>query len=140
MTTKNYLSQVCRLNRMIQNKLVEIYQLKTMACNVSVSNDGERVQNSGDKDRMGTTVAKIVDLEKETTDMVNNYTEKRKHIITQIDNIEDSDLYHLLSLRYVSGNTFEEIATKTNWSIRTVFNLHEKALKEFEKLYGEEYL
>ena len=140
MTTKSYLSQIERLDRMIQNKLSEIYQLKTMACSVTVSNDGDRVQNSGDKDRMGTTVAKIVDLERETDELVDSFVEKRKRIVGQIDSIENVDYYNVLSMRYISRDTFETIAEKTNWSIRKVFSLHGKALLEFEKMYGSEYL
>lgn len=140
MTTKTYLSQIERLDKMIQNKLSEIYQLKTMACSVSVSNDGERVQNSGDKDRMGSAVARIVDLERETDSLVDSFVRKRKKIVEQIDSIEDVDYYHVLSMRYVSRDTFESIAEKTNWSIRKVFTLHGKALLEFERLYGSEYL
>lgn len=140
MTTKSYLGQIERLDRMIQNKLSEIYQLKTMACSVTVSNDGERVQNSGDKDRMGSTVAKIVDLERETDELVDSFVKKRKRIIEQIDSIEDLDFYHVLSMRYIARDTFETIAVKTNWSIRKIFSLHGKALLEFEKQYGSEYL
>lgn len=140
MTTKSYLGQIERLDRMIQNKLSEIYQLKTMACSVTVSNDGERVKNSGDKERMGSTVAKIVDLERETDELIDSFIGKRKKIIEQIDQMEDIDYYHVLSMRYVSRNNFEDIAESTGWSVRKVFSLHGKALLEFEKLYGNDYL
>lgn len=140
METKQYLNQISRLERQIQNKLSEIYQLKTMACSVTVSNDGERVQTSGDKDRLGSTVAKIVDLEKETDNVVGCFVDKRKRIIEQIDGMENEDYYHVLSMRYVGRNTFEDIAKATNWSIRKVFSIHGKALQEFEQMYGKEYL
>ena len=138
MVTKKYLRQIERLDKMIQNKLSEIYQLKTMACSVTVSNDSERVQTSADKDRLGSTVAKIVDLEKETDMLVDRFIDKRSHIISQIDGLDNIDYYHVLSMRYVARNTFEEIAKKTNWSIRKVFSIHGEALKEFERLYGSE--
>lgn len=140
MDTKQYLSQIERLDKMIQNKLSEIYQLKTMACSVTVSNEKERVQTSSDKDRLGSTVAKIVDLEKETDRLVDRFIDKRSHIISQVDGLDNIDYYHVLSMRYVARNTFEEIAKKTNWSIRKVFSIHGEALKEFERLYGREYL
>ena len=140
METKKYLGQIERLNRQIQNKLVEIYQLRTMACSVTVSTDKERVQSSGDKDKLGATVAKIVDLKNQTDDLIQSFTEKRNRIIAQIDSVDDMDLYHVLSLRYVSSCTFEEIAERTHWSLRKVFTLHEKAIKEFEFLFGHEYL
>ena len=140
MDTKQYLSQIEKLDKMIQNKLSEIYQLKTMACSVTVSNEKERVQTSSDNDRLGSTVAKIVDLEKETDMLVDRFIDKRSHIISQIDGLDNIDYYHVLSMRYVARNTFEEIAKKTNWSIRKVFSIHGDALKEFERLYGREYI
>ena len=138
MDTKQYLQQIERLDKMIQNKLSEIYQLKTMACSVTVSSENDRVQTSSDKDRLGSTVAKIVDLEKETDRLVDRFIDKRSHIISQIDGLDNIDYYHVLSMRYVARNTFEEIAKKTNWSIRKVFSIHGEALKEFERLYGSE--
>ena len=140
MDTKQYLQQIERLDKMIQNKLSEIYQLKTMACSVTVSNEKERVQTSSDKDRLGSTVAKIVDLEKETDRLVDSFIDKRNHIIGQIDGLDNVDYYNVLSMRYVGRDTYEEIANKTNWSIRKVFSMHGEALKEFERLYGREYL
>lgn len=140
MDTKQYLSQIERLDKMIQNKLSEIYQLKTMACSITVSNENDRVQTSSDNDRLGSVVSKIVDLEKETNKLVDSFIDKRSHIISQIDELDNIDYYHVLSMRYVARNTFEEIASKTNWSIRKVFSIHGEALKEFERLYGTEYI
>lgn len=140
MDTKAYLKQIERLDRMIQNKLVEIYQLKTIACNATVSNENERVQTSADKDRLGSTVAKIIDLEKETDMLVTDFVNKRKHIIEQIDRIEDINMYHVLSARYVAKKTFDEIADELNYSRMQVNRIHGKALLEFEKRYGHEYL
>jgi DNA-directed RNA polymerase specialized sigma subunit len=140
MTTKTYLQQVARLENMIQNKLSEIYKLKTMACSVTVSNESDRVQTSSDKDRLGSTVAKIVDLEEETDILVNDFLDIRKCIIRQIDSMEDNDFYNVLSLRYIGEKTFEEIAKSTNWSLRKVFMIHGQALQEFERMYGSEYL
>ena len=140
MDTKQYLRQIKRLDRQIQNKLSELYNLKMMASSISVSNEGERVQTSGNKDQLGAVVAKIVDMEKEVDKMVDLFVDTRNEIISQIDSMDDLDSYDILSMRYVSGKTFHEISEKTGWSIRKVFSLHGKALLEFEKKYGREYL
>ena len=140
MDTKQYLSQIKRLDRQIQNKLSELYNLKMMARSISVSNEGERVQTSGNKDQLGAVVAKIVDMEKEVDKMVDLFVDTRSEIISQIDSMDDLDSYDILSMRYVAGKTFHEISEKTGWSIRKVFSLHGKALLEFEKKYGREYL
>ena len=81
-----------------------------------------------------------MDLEKDTDRLVDEFMRKRNHIISQIDSMENTDYYHVLSMRYVKQNTFEEIAQATNWSIRKIFTIHGRALQEFERLYGKEYL
>lgn len=138
--TKQYLSQIGRLEKQIQNKLSEIYQLKAMACSITVSSEKESIRTSVNKDKLGSAVARIVDLEREANELVNSFSEKRQHIIEQIDSIENVDYYHVLSMRYVGQKSFGNIADATHWSIRKVFSLHDKALQEFERLYGHEYI
>lgn len=140
MTTKEYLNQIERLDKMITNKLSEIYQLKIMACSITVSGDSERVQTSGNQDKLGSTIAKIVDLERETDELVDSLVDKRKEILRQIDNMKNIDHYDVLHKHYVERRTFQDIADSENWSIRQVFNIHGRALHEFEKMYGDTYL
>ena len=78
MTTKEYLNQIDRLNRMIDNKLSEIYQLKTLVCSISVATDSEKVKSSGSQDKMGDTIAKIVDMEKEADKMIDKMLDIKK--------------------------------------------------------------
>ena len=125
---------------MITNKLSEIYQLKIMACSITVSGDSERVQTSGNQDKLGSTIAKIVDLERETDELVDSLVDKRKEILSQIDNMKNIDHYDVLHKHYVERRTFQDIADSENWSIRQVFNIHGRALQEFEKMYGDTYL
>lgn len=140
MTTKQYLNQIYRLDRMINNKLSEIYQLKTLACTISVTNDGEKVKASISQDRLGDSVAKIVDMEKETDKMIDELLELKKKIISQIENIEDTNYYYVLFLRYIKRDTFENIAKKMNYSKQQIWRIHNNALNEFEKQFGEGYL
>ena len=140
MTTKSYLEQVERLNRMIQNKLSEISQLKHIAMSITIEPKEVNVQVSSDKDRMGTAVAKLVDLEKETDKLVDDYINKRKRIIEQIDSIEDTNMYHVLSERYISRKDLSVIAVEMGYSFKQICRIHGNALREFECLYGKEYL
>lgn len=140
MTTKSYLEQVERLNRMIQNKLSEINQLKHIAMSITNEQKEINVQTSSDKDKMGTAVAKLVDLERETDKLVDDYINKRKRIIEQVDSISDTNMYHVLSERYISRKELSVIAVEMGYSFKQVCRIHGNALEEFEKLYGDEYL
>lgn len=140
MTTKEYLGQISRLNRMINNKLTEIAQLKDMAVSISAPQSGERVQNTPNFDKIGTKYAKIDEMERKIDGMVDELVDKKEKIIQQIDSMEDENTYNILFARYIEKKTFEVIATEMKYSWRQVVRLHGTALKQFEKKYGEGYL
>ena len=140
MTTKDYLNQIGRLNRMINNKLVEIAQLKELACSISAIQTGERVQTTPNYDKIGTAYAKIDDMERKLDKLIDTYVDRKNHIISQIDGVEDEMLYNILFARYIERKTFEKIATELEYSWRQIIRLHGKALKQFENQYGKEYL
>ena len=59
METKEYLQQIGRYDRLINNKLVELAQYRSMACSVSAVKNDERVQSSPSYDTMDKIVSKI---------------------------------------------------------------------------------
>ena len=140
MDTKTYLQQIERLDRKIQNKFAEIEQLKTMATSISVAQKDINVQTFSDKDRMGSAVSKIVDLESEANEIICEFLEKRSIIIHQIDGISDTNMYHILFIRYVMMKDLGTISVEMGYSFKQVCRIHGNALKEFEHLYGERYL
>lgn len=140
MTTKEYLGQISLLNRMINNKLTEIAQLKDMAVSISATQSGERVQTTPNFDKIGTKYAKIDEMERKIDGMVDELVDKKEKIIQQIDSMEDENTYNILFARYIEKKTFEVIATEMKYSWRQVVRLHGTALKQFEKKYGEGYL
>lgn len=140
MTTKEYLGQISRLNRMINNKLTEIAQLKDMVVSISAPQSGERVQTTPNFDKIGTKYAKIDEMERKIDGMVDELVDKKEKIIQQIDSMEDENTYNILFARYIEKKSFEVIATEMKYSWRQVVRLHGTALKQFEKKYGEGYL
>lgn len=140
MTTKDYLNQISRLNRMINNKLVELAQLKELACSISSITNEERVMTTQNFDRIGTKQAKIDEMERKIDALVDDYIIKRDQIVSQIDSMEDENVYNVLFSKYIEKKTFEVIATEMNYSWRQTIRLHGIALKKFEQKYGATYL
>lgn len=140
MKTKDYLSQVSRLNKMINNKLSEISQLRELSVSISAIGNDEKVQTSPNFDKIGTAIAKIDELENNLDKMIDEYLVKRERIIAQIDTMEEESVYQILFSRYIEKKTFEKIAKEMKYSWRQIVRLHGKALQQFEKKYGEEYL
>ena len=139
MVTKQYLGQIERLDKMIQNKLSEIYQLKTMACSVTVSSENDRVQTSSDKDRLGSTVAKIVDLEKETDRLVDSFVDLKKEIMSIISMIKSEKHREILFKKYFEQKSIYAIAEELGMTDRGCKKAHKRALEEFEKIKNTIY-
>ena len=140
MTTKDYLNQIRRLTRMINNKIVELSQLKELACSISAVSGEDRVMVTPNFDKIGTKQAKIDEMERNIDALVDEYIIKRDKIVSQIDSMEDENVYNVLFSRYIEKKTFEVIATEMNYSWRQTIRLHGIALKKFEQKYGATYL
>lgn len=139
MDTKQYLNQISRLDRMINNKLAEISQLRELAMSVSAVKNEERVQTTPNFDKIGTAYCKIEAMEEKLGNLIDEFVDKKNLIISQIDKIENETYYEILFARYIEKKTFEKIADEMTYSWRQVIRLHGRALQEFEKKYGNTY-
>lgn len=139
METKEYLQQIGRYDRLINNKLVELAQYRSMACSVSAVKNDERVQSSPSYDTMDKIVSKIEQMENEIDLLVDRYIDNKRIIIFQIDSMSDEMTYQILFSRYVEQKTFEKMATEMNYCYKQIIRRHGKALQEFEKKWGNTY-
>lgn len=140
MTTKEYLQQIGKLNKMINNKMIELTQMKEMAYSIKAMNTDEHVMSSSDPDRIGCAYVKIEEMEQKIDRMIDDYVDEKEKIIKQIEGIEDENLYDVLFLKYIAKKRFEDIAVEIDKSWRQTIRLHGAALKRFEEKYGNEYL
>lgn len=139
METKEYLQQIGRYDRLINNKLVELAQYRSMACSVSAVQNDERVQSSPSYDTMDKIVSKIEQMENEIDMLVDRYIDNKRIIISQIDSMSDEMTYQILFSRYVEQKTFEKMAIEMNYCYKQIIRRHGKALQEFEQKWGNTY-
>lgn len=139
METKEYLQQIGRYDRLINNKLVELAQYRSMACSVSAVKNDERVQSSPSHDTMDKIVSKIEQMENEIDLLVDRYIDNKRTIISQIDSMSDEMTYQILFSRYVEQKTFEKMAIEMNYCYKQIIRRHGKALQEFEQKWGNTY-
>jgi hypothetical protein len=137
--TKEYLQQIGRYDRLINNKLVELAQYRSMACSVSAVKNDERVQSSPSYDTMDKIVSKIEQMENEIDLLVDRYIDNKRIIISQIDSMSDEMTYQILFSRYVEQKTFEKMAIEMNYCYKQIIRRHGKALQEFEQKWGNTY-
>ena len=139
MTTVQYLSQIRKLDKMINNRLKEIDELRIMAENVSsMKLVSDVVKTSGRTDQLERIVVKIIDAEHIVDNLVDRYVDKRKEITEQIESMEYVT-YNVLFLRFMLNYTFSNIAKEMNGSERQIYRWYKTGIVEFEEKYGMSY-
>lgn len=135
MNAKEYLSQATWLDQMIDSKLEQLEALKSLSMKVTSSFTKEKISGGNiEKSKMESTIVKVIDLENEINDDIDRLVDLKKDIQDTINKIDDINQQLLLELRYLSGKGWDEIASSMGYDPRTVYRIHGKALKEFEKM------
>lgn len=136
MTAKEYLNQAYRLNELIESNLRELEQLEALATHITSGDTSkDRVQGGSEThDRMGDTMAKIVDLKKEINAEIDMYVDLKKEIRSRIMQIKNNTEKLILKYRYLEFSTWEEIAVVLGFTFQWVHVLHKRALKNFDKI------
>ena len=135
MNAKEYLSQAIWLDRMIDSKLEQLEMLKSLAMKVTSSFTKEKISGGNiEKSKMESTMVKVIDLELEINADIDRLVNLKKDIQDTINKMDDINQQLLLELRYLSGKGWDEIAASMGYDPRTVYRIHGKALKEFERM------
>lgn len=134
MNAKEFLRQIRKLDKMIENKKAEVQQLKEYATSISPNMSGERVQSSGNPQKISEAINKYIDLEREAELDKIMLEDKRREIIAVIEQIEDPLCYNVLYKHYVEMKTFVVIAEEEHYSYAYILEIHPKAVEKVEKI------
>lgn len=137
MDAKEFLKQIERDDRRIESKITEVYQLRCLATNVTAPMGREPIQSSDISDKVGKTVAKIVDLENEINRLIDNFVDDKQQRINVIEQVVDPLLYSILHKHYVAYKSFSTIAEELHYSTVWISRKHTEALAEVQKVLDE---
>lgn len=133
---KDFLRQLKKLDKMIENKLIEKDQWKAIATGTTSQMGGERVQSSGSQQRMADAIDKYIDIEKEIDDCIDKLIDTKKDVISVIEqlNATEYDLLHKVYVQFITLFDAAEMYGKTySWAT----TVHGRALKKVEKILTE---
>jgi len=109
MKAEVFLEQLNKLNKLIENKIIERQQWKSIAMGTGQGTDSERVQSSGSPQKMADAIARYVDIEKEIDAAIDKYIDKRNHIISVIEQLPVTE-YDILHKIYVQNIPLDDVA------------------------------
>jgi hypothetical protein len=136
MQAKQYLSQIKWLDSIIKVKLQQVEELRATATKITgfISLDKIFIQETKPKDTTSELVCKIVDLENEINSHIDKLIDTKREAIRKIELLNSSEYKLLLTLRYISLKSWEEIAVDMHYTFQWIHKIHKKSLIEFEEL------
>lgn len=134
---QKYLMQVKLYDTHIDNKVQELDRLKVMATKITTTLSLAPGSGSGNQDKLGDAVAKIVDLQREVNQAIDVYVDKKREISSLIERIKDPDQLAVLHKRYIQYKHWEQIACEMGFTYRNVCYIHGRALQAVEDLLKE---
>ena len=131
MKAKDYLGQIKKIDRLIDNKLAEVEHWKAVASGTTAQSEGERVQAMGSKQKMADAVARYMDMEAEIN--ADRLVDIRQEVIKTIEQLPAIE-YDVLHKIYVQYKEFYEIADVMKKSYSWVTTIHGRGLAKVQKI------
>lgn len=133
MEAKAFLMQLQTLKKKIESKRAEIEQLKSVAYGVTPQSNGDRVQSSGNSERMASAVVGYMQLETELSQHLVQYCRAMREVIAVVEQLKEP-YYSIIHKRYIRNKPFAEIAEEENYSYQYIIDLHGVALQKVQKI------
>lgn len=133
MQAKAFLRQLEKLDRMIENKLIEKSDLWGMATNTVAEMRGERVKSTSNPQKMADAVNAMIDLDREIDACVDRLIDTKRDVISVIEQLNASE-YDLLHKIYVQHIPLCDVAIKIDKSYSWVTTAHGRALKHVQDI------
>lgn len=128
MTAKEYLDQAYRLDQRINSKLEQVESLNILATKATTTISGMPRNPNRATSTMADAVEKIIDLQVEINNDIDQLVDLKREIVTVIKAIGNTEYQMLLEKRYLCFICWEQIAVDMNYSIDNVFKAHRRAL------------
>lgn len=127
---KAYLRRIELLDAHITNKLNDLATLRTMVTKITATITPVAVSGSGNQDKLGDAVAKIIDLQDEINRKIDKFIDSKREVSAVLEKLQEPDHVKVLHKRYIEYKPFEQIACEMCCTYRNVCYIHGKALQE----------
>ncbi len=125
------------INNLIDMKLEQIAELRSLAAKVTVSPFTESHSQGTYTDRVGRTTARIIDLENEINDEIDRLVEVKLRIRELVSALPNGIHRTIIERHYILNESWEKISEKIGYSRRHITRLHDKAIETLESLYPQ---
>ena len=137
MNIKEYLSQAKYLDAQIDSKVQQLARLRSLATKCTLTITGMPHSKSADTSSMENSITKLIDLENEINDEIDQLVNLKEEIMKVIKRVDKLEHRIVLEKRYIDFKSWVQIASEMFYNRRYVHKLHGRALENAEKIYGK---
>ena len=132
---KEYLEKIKWYDVLIDSKLEELANLNSIVKRITPVMNTTGGGASGNQDKLGDTIAKIIDLQQEINRDVDMFVDRKREAVKLLKQVKNADFYKVLHMRYVQYKSFVYIAAEMGgMSERGASKLNGRALQAFDKV------
>lgn len=133
MTAKEYLSQLDKINYIIKQKRLDAESIRDSITSIGGLDSSERVQSSRVESdaKFVNSLIKLDEIQGEIAQQIKQYESIKLSMVEDINTLDNIVHIQILRMRYVDGQSFEDIAIGMRYTYRHVIKLHGLALREF---------
>lgn len=133
---REYLGQLKKLDKLIENKLAERQHWRNIALSISPNMSGDRVQSSGSQQKMADAIHRYVDMEREIDACVDRLVDKRREIIETIEQLPAIE-YDVLHKMYVQYMDYYAVSDAYGKSYSWATSVHGRALQHLQEILSK---
>lgn len=129
---EKFFEKALLLPELIESKQMEVKRLKELAYSLTaICNDGEKVKSSRNTAcKYAELIDRATDLEAEILDDAQEMLDYQREVGKTIDKLSDPMCRLVMRDLYIHGLSAQEIAKRRNYSVRRIYEIREKSLKE----------
>ena len=131
---KAFLMKIELLDAHINNRINDLHELRSLVTKITSTINQVCVSGSGNQDKLGDSVAKIVDLQDEINQKIDKFVDSKREVSAVLEKLQEPDHVKVLHKRYIEYKPWEQIACEMKYSYRNVCYIHGKALQAVEAL------
>ena len=136
LTARQYLEQLQMIDIQINQDIERLSEMKHSALSTGgIDYSRERVQTSPVGDKIGTDVTRYMTFNDEINAEIDRFVDAKEQIIREIRELRDINYVQVLYKVYVQFKSLRVASEEMKKSYRYVIQIHNDALRVFEKTY-----
>lgn len=137
MTAKDYLGQAYRLDQHINDRLMQLSQLRSLTQRITTAYDREVVSRTRNVHALEDSVIRLMEAEEEINREIDRFVDTKMDISKTIAMVRNENYRLILEKRYLCFMTWEQISLDMNYTNRWLRKMHERALDVVDRILTE---